>query len=127
MERWSDWIAQAERDLAHARVSAEYEWACFAAHQGAEKAVKSLILYRGGVGWGHSVLKLLESLPSSDTPPVEVLDAARRLDRHYIPTRYPNSFDAGIPGDYYTAADAAGAIDDAGCVLAFCKSRLPRP
>jgi HEPN domain-containing protein len=38
--RWKDWWSQAERDLEHARESAaaeRHEWACFAAHQAAEK------------------------------------------------------------------------------------------
>jgi HEPN domain-containing protein len=43
--RWKDWWSQAERDLEHARESAaagRHEWACFAAHQAGEKAVKAL-------------------------------------------------------------------------------------
>ena len=42
--RYLDWWRQAERDLQHARHALEdedYEWACFAAHQAAEKAVKA--------------------------------------------------------------------------------------
>ena len=44
MERSADWLAQAKRDLVHARhdVEAEfYEWACFSAQQAAEKAVNA--------------------------------------------------------------------------------------
>jgi HEPN domain-containing protein len=126
VERWRDWLEQGERDVQHARSSAEHEWACFAAQQGAEKAVKALILYLGGVGWGHAVLKLLESLPPQATPQEVVVDAGRRLDRHYIPPRYPNGFDAGKPGDYYTKDDAAQAISDAEAIITFCRSHLPR-
>ena len=41
-ERHSDWLRQAKRDVAHARRAAKdghYEWSCFAAQQGAEKAL----------------------------------------------------------------------------------------
>ena len=49
-----DWLAQAERDLQHARHSLEagdFEWACFAAQQSAEKAAKAAFLALGGEGW----------------------------------------------------------------------------
>lgn len=49
-----DWFRQAERDLEHARDSSRagrHEWACFAAHQAAEKAVKALHLYIGQEAW----------------------------------------------------------------------------
>jgi len=45
VSRASDWFRQALRDLEHAIRSLEqgdYEWACFAAHQASEKAVKAL-------------------------------------------------------------------------------------
>jgi len=43
--RHQDWLWQARRDVEHARASLDgqfYEWACFAAQQGAEKALKAL-------------------------------------------------------------------------------------
>jgi len=45
VSRAADWLRQALRDLEHAKRSVElgdYEWACFAAQQAAEKAVKAL-------------------------------------------------------------------------------------
>jgi HEPN domain-containing protein len=65
--RWRDWFLQAERDLEHARESADrgrHEWSCFAAHQAAEKAVKSLHLFHRQEAWGHVVAKLIEELPA---------------------------------------------------------------
>jgi len=49
-----DWLRQAERDLQQALSSQElgyYEWACFASHQAAEKAVKALHLFMGQEAW----------------------------------------------------------------------------
>ncbi len=46
--RAQDWLRQALRDLEHAedaRKAGRHEWACFAAHQAAEKAVKALHLH----------------------------------------------------------------------------------
>ena len=48
--RWNDWLKQAERDLEQALDSQRaerHEWASFAAHQAAEKAVKALHLRFG--------------------------------------------------------------------------------
>jgi len=47
--RTEDWLRQAEKDLRHAKnslQSGDYEWACFAAQQSAEKALKAL--YQSG-------------------------------------------------------------------------------
>lgn len=128
MNRWRDWDTQADRDLQHA-VSAldagHFEWAAFAAQQSAEKAVKALILARGGEPWGHSVVGLVEALPPAVRPEREILDAAARLDKHYVPSRYPNGFPSGYPAKMYTRGEAEGAIADARTIAAFCRRHLP--
>lgn len=128
-ERARDWLAQAQRDLDHARHAASggfHEWACFSAHQSAEKALKGVYQRLGQEAWGHSVKYLLEALvgqvPLADT----LLDCARRLDRFYIPTRYPNSFDRGKPADYYSAPDSEEALVCAEAILRFCADLLAR-
>jgi HEPN domain-containing protein len=124
--RAQDWLDQAKRDLDHARndLSTGYhEWACFSAHQAAEKALKALYQHMNGEAWGHSILKLLEGYPNLDDVKTELLECARILDRFYIPTRYPNGFDDGKPADYYTQTDSKQAISCAEAILRFC-SRL---
>ena len=47
-DRSRDWLNQAQRDLEQAedsRRAGRHEWACFAAQQSAEKAVKALHLH----------------------------------------------------------------------------------
>lgn len=56
-----------------------------------------------------------------------VLDAARRLDKHYIGARYPNSHPAGAPGDLYTRSEAEQAFADASTVLEDVRRRLSSP
>ena len=54
VSRARDWLRQALRDLEHARRSLEmgdYEWACFASQQAAEKAVKALYQHIGVEVW----------------------------------------------------------------------------
>jgi HEPN domain-containing protein len=129
-ERSADWMAQAVRDLDAARWQAGggfYEWACFASQQAAEKAVKAAYARFGGVAWGHSVSELLVGLAERVEVPGELLLAARRLDRFYIPARYPNGWDAGSPKDFYTGEDAERAIADCEQILRFCSGLLAGP
>lgn len=126
MRRPQDWFRQAQLDLAAARSAREHghhEWACFAAQQAAEKAVKALHESMGTEAWGHSVVELLRGLASV---PEATMDAAKALDKHYIPARYPNSHPAGAPGDLYTPAEADRALRDAEAVIGHVQGRLPK-
>ena len=125
--RHADWLRQAEADPQHARNArrtSNHEWACFAAQQAAEKAVKALVMKLGGEPRGHSVTVLMGGLAERLDVPDTLVDAAKRLDKHYIPTRYPNGFDAGAPTDYYTDQEADAAVADAQRILRFCRDSL---
>jgi HEPN domain-containing protein len=126
-ERSADWFRQAEADLLHARHAADagdFEWAAFAAQQAAEKAVKALFQKLHLEAWGHVISLLLGSLPEASAAVPSIVDAAKRLDKHYIPTRYPNGFDRGAPTDFYTLSEARQAIDDAEAILEFCRHQI---
>lgn len=128
--RAADWFRQAEADLEHARGAmrdGRHEWACFAAQQAAEKAVKAAHAALGQEAWGHVVTELLDALRAQE-PAIDdvLLDRARALDKLYIPTRYPNGLAGGAPADFYTRPEAARAIDDAEAVLAVCRRVLSR-
>ncbi len=128
--RYQDWLKQAHSDLKHsqnAREDGDFDWACFAAQQAAEKAVKALIEFFGGEFWGHAITKLLEALKERCEIPEERKDDARLLDKFYIPTRYPNGFDDGAPVDYYTQNEAEAAYEAAQRIIRFCESQIPGP
>jgi HEPN domain-containing protein len=125
VDRSRDWLSQAERDLRHAersRDAEEHEWACFAAHQAAEKAVKALHLSRGQEAWGHAVARLLGELPIAVSN--ELVDAAKVLDAFYVPSRYPNSHAEGAPFEHYGSLQSEEAISYAGQILAFVRSQM---
>jgi len=128
-DRSKDWMRQAEADYRHAgnsRSLGDYDWACFSAHQAAEKALKACFQKLHGVVWGHTVSLLLSELPHDAGVGPSIVDKAKILDKHYIPARYPNGFDAGAPTDLYTAEEADTAIGIAGEIIEFCKGILAR-
>jgi len=125
--RSKDRLPQAKRDLNHSVNSCDsgdFEWSCFSAQQAAEKAVKAVFLHLHGEGWGHSVFGLLRNISDKVTVSPDLLESAKILDKHYIPTRYPNGFDSGMPGDYYTEKEAQEAISHAENIIRFCESRI---
>ena len=126
-ERSEDWIKQAVRDLKTAEEMAKsgsFEWSCFAAQQAAEKAVKAVFQKLNAVAWGHSVLELTKVLSSKTTVSEDLLGCARMLDRYYVPTRYPNSFESGSPYEYFTSKDADDALVCSRRIIEFCKGIL---
>ena len=126
-ERSKDWLRQAEADLRHARGSlglGHHEWAAFAAHQAAEKAVKAVFQKLHADAWGHALTPLLASLPPEHQPDAGLIERAKELDKHYIPTRYPNGFERGAPVDFYTRGEAERAIANAEAILEFCRHKV---
>ena len=65
-DRHKDWLRQAKRDLEHARHALkdeDYEWACFAAQQAAEKGVKALYQKdeaEKGIIYGEAIISFCE-------------------------------------------------------------------
>ena len=125
--RVRDWFHQAEKDLEQAedsRHSGRHEWACFAAQQAAEKAVKALHLHSGQEAWGHVIAKLLDELPESVGAAKGLIDKARVLDNFYIPARYPNSHPEGAPYEHYGPLQSGEAIQYASEIIEFVRSKM---
>ena len=132
MNRSADWLHQAEADLAQARLSADaghHEWACFASHQAAEKALKALHLFHGQQSWGHGLGRSLRDLPQEVRRPLaqqvaDLEDRLRVLDALYIPTRYPDSLPEGAPTDHFGRLQSQDAIAHASALVAAIRSAL---
>ena len=123
--RAPDWFAQAERDLEQALASKKdgrHEWACFAAEQAAEKAVKALHLALGQEAWGHVVARLLSELPM--TVPDKLVQKAKVLDNFYVATRYANSHSEGPPFEHYGPIQSEDAIKYAREILSFVRLQM---
>lgn len=128
--RARDWMAQAERDLNVAKRnsgSGDYEWACFAAHQAAEKALKGVYQHFGGEARGHDLDGLLSGLTSRIQGALDLAEKVTELGKHYISPRYPDAHPEGAPFQHYTRTEAERAISYAEAVLRFCRSHLAGP
>jgi len=127
-EKYVDWLEEALDDYGAAvdlmRLG-RYGKACFLAQQAAEKAVKALMIKRLGVHVTvHSVAELLRRLRPAVSVPDELVAVGEKLDRYYVPTRYPNAWPFGAPHKHYTEEDAREAVECAGRVLEFVKREI---
>ena len=125
--RAHDWLRQSRRDLeqaAESRAAGRHEWACFAAHQAAEKAVKALHLHCGQEAWGHVVARLLRDLPPAVSVPEALVDQAHVLDTFYIGPRYPNSHPEGAPFEHYGKLQSEEAVRYAGALVEFVDAHV---
>jgi HEPN domain-containing protein len=125
--RAHDWFNQALRDFDQAqdsRRAGRHEWACFASHQAAEKAVKALHLHRGQEAWGHVVARLLHELPQDVSADAALIEQGRVLDTFYIPARYPNSHPEGAPFEHYGPLQSEEAIRYAGTIIDFVRRQM---
>jgi HEPN domain-containing protein len=108
------WLAQAQNDLAFARVGLSEGYpaqTCFMAQQAAEKAVKAVRYGRGDrIVLGHSVWDQLRVLGSDVKGLAKLAEAAKELDQLCVPSRYPNGLPAGAPFEVITAAQAKSAV-----------------
>ena len=75
----------------------------------------------GSVAWGHTLTRLWASVPvdwTPDPPPPQGLeDRLRLLDGFYIPTRYPDSYPEGTPGEHFGRLQSEQAIAHASVVI----------
>ena len=118
------WILQARDDLRFVEwIRSEgvfFDKACFLSQQAGEKALKACLYALGRRRvLGRSLMELLDELIGEDARFGELGSAARRLDRFYISTRYPNGLPGGCPYQAYTAEDLEQAAADARHVVTF--------
>ncbi|MGQ9626366.1 MAG: HEPN domain-containing protein [Anaerolineae bacterium] len=122
------WLSQAEYDLEAARYNAGggfHSVACFHAQQAAEKALKALLYARGErIVTGHSVSVLGKRCAGYEAEFASLTSRIGRLDRFYIPTRYPNALPGGVPGEEYDETDSEKAISLAAEALEMVKKYL---
>lgn len=122
------WMRTAESDLRGARALASegvFHLAAFHAQQAAEKGLKAVLSARGKSHRTHACTALFGMLAEAGVEvPEDLLGAGRRLDLHYVQSRYPNGL-GGDPTEYYDSGIAQEAIELAEAVLRFCREEIP--
>jgi len=122
----SRWFSEALWDYETATLlhkEKRYNASAFYAHQAAEKAAKALLYKINEAPWGHSVRILLERFFTrvNSELKAELLACARELDRHYIPSRYPNAHPAGTPHEAYDEESSRRALEAARKILEYAE------
>lgn len=121
------WYNTAEGDLDGARVlfrAGRFNLCAFHAQQAAEKALKAVLAARGIAHRGHACVDLVEVLRREGEPVRDELEgAARRLDLHYVQSRYPNGL-GGDPTRYYDGSIAGECLENADSIVRFVRERL---
>lgn len=121
----STWLAQARSDLDMATSSAEqghHDWACFAAHQSAEMALKALHRRLGNLAWGHNLTRLLDDLPIGT--PRRLRRATNVLNNYYVASRYPDDALAIAPFERFDEDQSKEAIRHADGILEFVRAHM---
>ena len=119
------WLKQAEHNFKSAKSDADegdYDWACFKTQQASEIAIKALIVSLGKIVKGHSTFDLLKTLETFGISILEeLLKCARKLDKFYIPTRYPDAIGLGSPFENFDSEDFEVAVKCSESILSFVK------
>ena len=122
MQRSQDWLNEARAELraGHALLTGQHwSWCCFTCQQAAAKALKAVCEHFRAPQFGPNMNLLLQAVETFVAVTESLRMACTRLNRYYIPTRYPDAFDRGAPADQFFTADAHQAIADAEEVLGF--------
>ena len=125
LSRERDWGLQSSRDLGVAEScfsNGFYEWACFSAHQAAEKRLKGLLCRLEIIERdikGHDLRYVSRFIPSFLVSDVAVLeDHCAYLSDFAIKARYPDSYPTGCPGSIITEQTAREAVSAAKAIIA---------
>lgn len=123
------WFSEALWDYETAQIlhrEKRYNASVFYSHQSAEKAAKALLFSINEAAFGHSIRQLLERYFKAVNlePDKDLLRCARELDRHYIPSRYPNAHPAGTPHEAYDEDTSKDALIAAENIIGYVRGVL---
>ena len=111
------WLLQAKDDLQFVewvmREGVFFDKGCFIAQQAGEKILKACLYATGKRRViGHSLFEMIGALGKIEDDFKEISEQAKRLDRFYITTRYPNGLPGGSPFQLYSSSDLQSALED---------------
>lgn len=123
------WLRQADYDLQQARKLLEdevFSYAAFFAEQSAQKALKAFLIFSGKRFITiHSVGELAKEAAALQAAFQSLIDEGKRLDRHYLTSRYPDALpEPAIPAEAYVKSDAEEAVGISRKIFEVCKSQI---
>ncbi len=129
LEEARRWLIEAGKDLEAAIILKDkglFHLSCFHAEQCSQKALKSYLYFKGERYIPiHSVGKLALKAMEFDKDFNQIIAISERLDRYYIPTRYPDALAfPAVPSESYQIEDAEQSIKDANLILNLVKSKV---
>ena len=84
--------------------------------------MKALLWGIGKPKIGHSLINLLSGLKENGIDiPKEILEKCSYLSKYYMITRYPDTWESGIPEDYFTEKEAREALKYAEEIIEWVK------
>ena len=124
------WLTQAKDEFQDAddlRKRGRFYLALFHFQQAAEKALKAYLYLKVKsieVFYTHSIDDLLEMTVDID-PDFKEVAQAKKLDKYYIPTRYPNGLPGGVPSRFFDdPKEAKEAMELAKRVIELVEKRV---
>jgi HEPN domain-containing protein len=125
------WFLQAKDDLKFVnwirREGVFFDKGCFISQQAGEKILKACLYATGKrLVIGHSLMEMALDLEKKDNTFREIRNQVKRLDRFYIPTRYPNGLPGGSPFQVYSPDDLVEAYRDLKKVFEISKKFLEK-
>ena len=123
------WFRQSEDDYRFVKYLKKegdfFDKGCFMAQQAGEKALKSCLYATGKRRViGHSLYEMTDELSKQDNRFRNIVSESKRLDRYYIPTRYPNGIPGGSPFQVYDKEDLNNAFEDLKKIVEICRQFL---
>ena len=118
------WYLQAKDDFKFVewvlREGVFFDKGCFLAQQAGEKVIKACLYATGKRRViGHSLFEMIGKLSRIEEKIERISEPAKRLDRFYITTRYPNGLPGGSPFQFYSLSDLESAFDDLSEIFEF--------
>lgn len=124
MNRYEDWLRQAENDIEWAEHSLSggfFAQVCFISQQAAEKALKAFCFFKGFDSVRtHSLFRIIRDLNENG----RLEQWARELDLYYQTARYPDSLPAGAPFEIISRDQAERALAAARGMVATIVERI---
>lgn len=110
MNRYHDWLRQAENDIEwaeHSLAGGFFAQVCFISQQAAEKALKAYCFFKGFDSVRtHSLFRIIRDLNENG----KLEQWARELDLYYQASRYPDALPAGAPFEVISREQADRAL-----------------